>query len=113
LDGQDDQVGVLDDLLVAAAANAELDRAPPAALMLARADGDVDVKVAEPGCQGTSEGARAADDRDLHPVGTRPRTVSTSACRASGSDMSVRVTSGRTPRSATASASSASASSRT
>src|SRR5213076_746620 len=49
LDRQHDEVGVPDDLLVAAAAYAELDRALPAALVIARADGDVEPEIAEPG----------------------------------------------------------------
>src|SRR2546429_2216345 len=109
LDGEDDEAGALEDLLVAAAADAELDPPFPAPLMLARANRDAETEATEPRGKRTPEGAGAAEDRDFH-AGTSPRTVSTSACLASGSDISVRVTTGRTPRSATAAASSASAS---
>src|SRR5207247_6749886 len=111
-DAEDAEVCALEDLLFAAAAAAEHDPPFPAPLMLARANRDVEIEVAEPRGKRTPEGAGAAEDRDFH-AGTSPRTVSTSACLASRSDIRVRVTSGRTPRAATADASPASASAMT
>src|SRR5262245_3104770 len=113
LDREHDQVGALDGLLVGPAAHAELDPPLPAAIVVAGADRDVEAEVTQARGERPPEGAGAADNRDVHQTATRPRTVSTSAARASDWDISVLVTRGSTPRSATASASPLSASSRT
>ena len=101
---EDDQLGAADDLLVAAALDPELDRPLAPARGVARADMDVVAEAPQPFRQRATEGACAADDRDLH-TGA-PSTASASRRRASASRMSVRVTMVGIPASSSASASS-------
>ena len=97
-----DEVGALNDLLVAPTLDAELDRPLLAALGVARADVDVLAERAEPARQRAPEGTGPADDRDLH-TGTAS-TASASRRRAAASLISVCVTIVGIPASSSASA---------
>ena len=97
-----------DGALVRGAARAHLGTLCGGALGVARADHDVFAGLDETLREREPEVARATDDGDLH-AGTAPSAASARRRRASASDISVRVTIGRTsprPSSEPASASS-------
>ena len=101
-----DQVDPCDRVRVAPALHAELRTCSPSALGVARADDHLVTLLGEPARERSAELPGAPDDRDLHAAST----ASARRRRASASDISVFVTTGRTARFST---SWASASSRT
>src|SRR5947209_10234290 len=114
LDGEDNEIGFRDDVLVAAAGDAELRCGRLRSLGVPRADEDLILPgLVESFCECAPERAGAADDRNLHANATASRATSARRLRAAASRISVFVTTGRTPVLESASASAASFSSMT
>src|SRR4029450_8779324 len=114
LHGQNDEIGLLDDVRVLATVNAELLRCRLRACLVARADEHlVLAALSDPPRERTPECPGSADDRDLHVSATASSAASARRFRAVESRMSVCVTIGRTPSAEISPASSASASSST
>jgi hypothetical protein len=102
--GEHDEVGAGDRVLVPRAGDTDLCGDALRLLGVARADHDVVALLEEPVREGGAELPRPAEDRDPHAA----RTASASRRRASRSDISVFVTTGRTARFSTSRASASS-----
>src|SRR2546429_416298 len=112
--GEHDEIGVRDNVRVAAAGDAELRRGRLRSLGVPRADEDLILPgLVESFCECAPERAGASDDRNLHANATASRATSARRLRAAASLISVFVTTGRTPVLESASASAASFSSMT
>src|SRR5438067_600780 len=112
-DRKNDEIHATESRLVPQADATDFRRHVACALGVPRSDHDLDALCHEPRGETASERARPSDDGDPHATAIASSATPANLRRESASDISVRVTTGRTPSAATASTCSESALSNT